>query len=231
MPILSPRDSCLTVLNLFTTDSRDKQDRLLQEMRTIVNAAAYEGWISSTVHSGSDKPGTANLIQWRGEGDVHRRYAGDEFRHRTVPLFEEMTTSIRLLRTEVAFTGRHPSNGGATEVSPDRDDHTVIELFGVERENLADLVSVLERSHDWLVDEPGYRSLSVLRGVGAVGLDGDFAVRYSQWDGEGSYEAFRSRPDAEWSAARTETRDKLRSLATFLEWNTYRVVHTRSAGQ
>jgi hypothetical protein len=230
MPIIAPSD-CLTVLNLFATDSRDKQDRLLREMRTIVNAAAYEGWISSTVHSGSDKPGTANLIQWRGEDDVRRRYAGDEFRHRTVPLFEQLATSIRLLRTEVAFSGRRPAGGAATEVSPDRDDHTVIELFGAERADLADLVSVLERSHDRLADEPGYRSLTVLRGVGAVGLDGDFAVRYSQWDGAESYEAFRSRPEAEWPAARAETHDRLRSLATFMEWNTYRVVHTRSAGQ
>jgi heme-degrading monooxygenase HmoA len=230
MPIISPDSGYLTVLNLFTTDAPEKQDRLLGAMREIVDAATYEGWISSTMHSGQDKFGTANFIQWRSGEDLETRYAGEEFKHRTVPLFAEMTTSIKLLQTEAAFTQRHSSLGDKTEISPDRDDYTVIEVFGVAPENQDDLVSTVGPSQDWLLDTPGYRSHSVLRGLRARGLEGSFVVNYSQWDDKKSYDAFRALPEAEQSAERQKTQARLDSLVTANEWNTYRVVHTRSAG-
>jgi heme-degrading monooxygenase HmoA len=231
MPIISPDDSILTVINLFTTDAQQKQDRLLAEMRKIVDTAAFPGWISSTVHSGQERPGTANFIQWRSGKDLEERYDGDEFRHRTVPLFSEMTTGMKLLRNEVVFTQRHPSQGEATEISPRRDDYTVIGFFSAREEDLDDLVTALGPAQGWLLETPGYRSHSVLRGLGARGHDGAFAVVYSQWDGKAAYDTFRTQPTQERPTDRRETEARLDSLVISGDWNSYRVVHTRSAPQ
>jgi heme-degrading monooxygenase HmoA len=231
MPIISPDSGYLTVINLFGTNTAGRQDQLLGAMREIVDAAAYPGWISSTVHSGLDQPGTANYIQWRSGEDLEARYAGEEFRHRTLPLFQELTTWIKLLQTEVAFTQRHPTQGEVTEIQPDRDDHTVIEVFGVSPEDQGDLVAALGQGQDWLLDTPGYRSHSVLRGNRAQGFDGPFVVTYSQWADKASYDAFRAVPEDEQPGDRQKTQARLDSLATSREWNSYRVVHTRSAGQ
>lgn len=230
MPFISPEAGHLTVLNLFTTDASSKQDRLLQEMRSIVDTAAFEGWISSTVHAGVERPGTANFIQWRSGEDLERRYAGDEFRHRTVPLFTELTDSIRLLRNEVVFTQRRGSADAVVEISPDRDDFTVIEFYGTQEQNLEELISTLGPMRDWLLETPGYRSHIVLRGLGARYFDGAFAVTYSQWDSKEAYDAFRSLPARDWPADRKKTQDRIDSLAELTDWNTYRVVHSRSAG-
>jgi hypothetical protein len=243
MPFINPENGYLTVINLFKTDTRERVDRLVGEMRTIVDTAAYPGWISSTVHQGREKPGTANFIQWRGKQDLETRYAGDEFKHHTIPVFKEITTFVRLMQTEVELSQRHPVLGDVTEVSPNRDDYTVIEILGVEPADQRDLVGVLGAAHDWLVDVPGYRSQSVLRGIrsrnleGAggelktVGTENDFVVVYSQWVGKESYDAFRALAEDEQPAARRKTQDKRNSLTTVADWNTYRVVHTRSATQ
>lgn len=231
MPIISTEDKHLTVLNLFTTDKPENQERLLTEMRRIVDAAAYEGWISSTVHAGQDSPGTANFIQWRSGEDLEKRYAGEEFKHRTLPVFGEITTSIRLLQNEIAYTQRHPSQGETTQVSPDRDDYTVIEIFKVAEENQDELVKALGEGQDWLVDVPGYRSHSVFKGLRAKFLDDAFAVVYSQWDSKEAYDAFRGLPEAERSEARTASERRVEELKTGSDWNSYRVVHTRSAGE
>jgi heme-degrading monooxygenase HmoA len=230
MPRISAEDRNLTVLNLFATDAPEKQARLLEEMRSIVDTAAFPGWISSTVHSGQDKLGTANFIQWRSREDLQARYEGEKFKHRTVPLFGELSTWMKLLQTEVVFTQRHPSQGAVTEVSPRRDDYTVIEFFGVAEENQDDLVDTLV-AQEWLLRTPGYRSHSVLRGVGARGYDGAFVVTYAQWDDKESYDAFRDLPAADQPEERRKTQARLDSLVTTREWNTYRVVHSRSAGE
>jgi hypothetical protein len=229
MPVISPADRYLTVINLFSTDTSAKQDQLLGAMREIVDAAAYPGWISSTVHSGRDRKGTANFIQWRSKHDLEVRYAGEEFRHRTVPLFTEITTSIKLLQTEVMFCQRHPSLGEATVIGPERDDYTVIELFGAADEDHDDLVDALGPSQEWLLETPGYRSHSVLRGVGSMYFEGPFVVCYSQWKDKNSFDDFRALPAAGQPVARQKTQARLDSLATFSEWNSYRVIHTRSA--
>jgi heme-degrading monooxygenase HmoA len=229
MPTVSPDTGYLTVLNLFSTDAADKQDGLLGAMREIVDAAAYPGWISSTVHSGQDRFGTANFIQWRSGEDLEKRYAGEEFRHRTLPLFRELTTSIKLLQTQVRFTQRRPEQGEHIEISPARDDHTVIEVYGVAAENQDELVELLGPGQEWLLTTPGYRSHTVLSGTRAQGFAGPFVVVYSQWDGKQAYDAFRGVPTGERPADRQRTEARLGELATHSEWNTYRVVHTRSA--
>lgn len=230
MPIISTEDDYLTVLNLFTTDTPENQTTLITEMGRIVDAAAYPGWISSTVHAGQDSPGTANLIQWRSGEDLEKRYAGDEFKHRTLPVFREITTSIRLLQNEIAFTATHPSLGGRVEVSPDRDDYTVIEVYRVGDADQAELVKLLGEGQDWLVDAPGYRSHSVFRGLRAMFVEGAFAVVYAQWDSKESYDAFRDLPDAGKPRARAANDARIAELSVEADANTYRVVHTRDAG-
>lgn len=230
MPKISSKDGYLTVLNLFATDASEKQDGLLGAMREIVDTAAFPGWISSTVHSGQDRPGTANFIQWRSGEDLEHRYQGEEFKHRTLPQFTEMTTSIRLLQNEVIFTQHADPAAEATEISPDRDDYTVIEIIGVEVEDQDSLLEAAGPAQGWLVDVPGYRSHVVLRGLRARGLDGVWVVAYSQWDGKASYDAFRATPEAEKPATRRTSEARIAGLAKWRDINTYQVVHSRSAG-
>ncbi len=231
MPKIAADGQHLTVLNLFTTDTAEKQEKLLAAMRQIVDAAAYEGWISSTVHAGHDKFGTANFIQWRSTEDLDARYAGDEFKHRTLPLFGEITTSIRLLQNEIAFTQQKPALNGVTEVSPTRDDYTSIELFGVAEADQEDLVDALGASQEYLLDVPGYRTHTVLRGLKARGIDGKFVVVYSQWDSKEAYDAFRAEAQADRVPDRLKVDGRVQALKTWYDDNTYRVVHTRSAGE
>ncbi|MFJ8924337.1 Uncharacterized enzyme involved in biosynthesis of extracellular polysaccharides [Streptomyces sp. LamerLS-316] len=230
MPKIAADGQHLTVLNLFSTDAPEKQVKLLAAMREIVDSAAYEGWISSTVHAGEDKPGTANFIQWNSAEDLEARYAGEEFKHRTLPLFGEITTSIRLLQNEIAFTQAKPGLDG-TEISPDRDDYTAIELFGVAEEEQEDLVDALGTSQEWLQDVPGYRTHTVLRGLRARGVEGKFVVSYSQWDSKEAYDAFRGTPEADRTPERQKVDARVAALATWQDSNTYRVVHTRAAGE
>ncbi|MDJ0466263.1 antibiotic biosynthesis monooxygenase family protein [Streptomyces sp. H27-C3] len=231
MPKIAADGRHLTVLNLFSTDTDEKQVKLLAAMSEIVNSAAYDGWISSTVHAGQGKPGTANFIQWRSTEDLEARYSGEEFKHRTLPLFGEITTSIRLLQNEVVFTQQKPELGGVTEISPDRDDCTAIELFGVEESDQDDLVDALGRSQEWLLQVPGYRSHTVLKGLRARGLEGMFVVVYSQWDDQEAYDAFTAQPQSERPVERQKVDARVTALQTWQDSNTYRVVHTRAAGE
>lgn len=231
MPTISTEDNYLTVLNLFTTDEPEKQERLLTEMRKIVDSAAYDGWISSTMHAAKGSPGTANFIQWRSGEDLEKRYAADEFKHRTVPVFTEITTSIRLLQNEIVYTQRHPSQGDATVISPDRDDHTVIEIFKCAEADQDELIKALGQGQNWLVNVPGYRSHSVFKGLRARFLEGSFVVVYSQWESQETYDAFRDLPEEERPKPRRKSEDRIDALKTESDWNSYRAVHTRSAGE
>ncbi|MCY0962409.1 antibiotic biosynthesis monooxygenase family protein [Streptomyces sp. H27-H5] len=230
MPKIAADGQHLTVLNLFSTDAPEKQVKLLAAMREIVDSAAYDGWISSTVHAGEDKPGTANFIQWRSMEDLEVRYSGEEFKHRTLPLFGEITTSIRLLQNEIAFVQAKPELDGV-EISPQRDDYTAIELFGVAEEEQEDLVDALGASQEYLLDVPGYRSHTVLRGLRARGIEGKFVVSYSQWDGKEAYDAFRAQAEADRTPERRKVDARVSALQTWQDENTYRVVHTRAAGE
>lgn len=231
MPFISLEDNHLTVLNLFTTDAAEKQDRLVEEMTKIVQAATYEGWMSSTVHAGVDSFGTANFIQWRSGEDLEKRYAGEEFNHRTLPVFGEITTSIRLLQNEVAYTLTHPSLGGKVEVGPHRDDYTAIEIFSVDAENQAELIDALGEGQKGIVDAPGFRSHVVLRGLRARGLEGSFVVSYSQWDSKETYDAHREQPEDTWPIGRQKADARIKAVVTDSNVNTYRVKLTRAAGE
>ncbi|MFJ1752868.1 antibiotic biosynthesis monooxygenase family protein [Kitasatospora sp. NPDC088134] len=230
MPKISADGQHLTVLNVFATDAPEKQEKLLAAMREIVDAATYEGWISSTVHSGQDKYGTCNFIQWRSTEDLETRYQGEEFKHRTLPLFGEITTSIRLLQNEIAYTQQKDSVDGLTEISPDRDDYTVVDLIGVEEADQEELIEVLGAGQEWLSNVPGYRTHTVLRGLRARGLEGKFVVQYAQWDSEEAFRAHRDLAEDAKSPERQKVDSRVAELATWTDQNTYRVVHTRAAG-
>jgi Antibiotic biosynthesis monooxygenase len=226
MAFISTDDGYLTVLNLFETDTPDGQERLLKVMREIIDTADYHGWISSTLHGGHDAFGTANYIQWRSTADLEARYAGEKFRHETIPLFDELSTSIKLLKTEVVFTQRHRTLAGVTEITPHRDDYTIIIVFDVEPKNQKALVDTLALPDEWLMAVPGYRSHAILRG-----LDGTFVVNYAQWATKQAYDAFHNLPEGQRPRDVQEARLRARSLAASRWSNSYYVVHTRSAQQ
>jgi heme-degrading monooxygenase HmoA len=223
MAKISADDKCLTVLNLFETDTHDGQERLLEAMRDIIDTADYPGWMSSTLHSGEGRFGTANYIQWRSVEDLEARYTGEKFRHETVPLFKELSTSIKLLKAEVVFTQRNHELV-ETEISPDRDDYTVVMVMGVDPKNQKLLVDLFSQPDEWIKTVPGYRSHSILQGV-----DGTFVVNYAQWSDKDSYETFHALPEDVRPAAVREMRVQARALVTSRDANTYRVCHTRSA--
>ncbi|MEU9376989.1 antibiotic biosynthesis monooxygenase family protein [Streptomyces sp. NPDC048255] len=231
MPTISLEDKHLTVLNLFTTDAPEKQESLIREMRKIVDAATYEGWMSSTVHAGVDSPGTANFIQWRSGEDLEKRYSADEFKHRTLPVFGEITTSIRLLQNEVVYTLAGPGPCGKIEIGPHREVYTSITVYGVEAENQDELIDALGAGQAGIVDAPGFRAHVVLKGLRARGLEGSFVVSYFQWDTKEAYEAHRDQDPETWPVGRQKAQARVDAVATSVDGNTYNVVHTRSAGE
>lgn len=223
MPFISPDDGYLTVFNMFETDTPDGQESLLDAMREIIDNGRYPGWISSTLHSGQDRLGTANYIQWRSIEDLEARYAGEEFKNKTVPLFKKISTSIRLLKTEVIFT-QHHSSLDSIEISPNRDDYTMIIIMGVAPENQKALFDTLAQPDEWVMTVPGYRSHTILRGI-----DGTFVVLYAQWDNKKLYDKFHNLPESDRPADIQKMRTIARSLVTYRSANSYHVVHTRSA--
>jgi heme-degrading monooxygenase HmoA len=224
MPFISPDDGCLTVFNIFETETRDGQERVLDEMRDIIDNANHAGWISSTLHAGVEAPGTLNYIQWRSLADLAARYSGEKFKNKTAPLFNALSTSVKLLKTEAVFAQRHPSLDGVTEISPQRDDYTVAFILGVEPANQPTLVDILAKPDEWLTGVPGYRSHTYLRSI-----DGTSVVNYAQWDSKESYDAFHTLAEDQRPVDVQKARVRARSLATSRSANTYRVVHTRSA--
>jgi hypothetical protein len=62
-------------------------------------------------------------------------------------------------------------------------------------------------------------------------VEGAFAVVYSQWDSKDSYDAFRDLPHARKPEARRANDERIAELSVERDANTYRVVHTRAAGQ
>lgn len=224
MAFISPEDGYLTVMNLFDTDSFASQERLLPVMEDIINNADYPGWISSTLHSAFDRPGTANYIQWRSLADLQDRYSGRTFRHETVPLFKELATGIHLIKTEVVSSHLHPELKGKVEISPKRDDLTVIVVFTVEPENQAALVKELSQPDEWLTSVPGYRSHCILRDI-----EGTRVLNYAQWESKALYDAYHTMPEESRPKDNQAMRQRARSLVTSRLANTYAVTHTRSA--
>ncbi|HEU5472965.1 MAG TPA: antibiotic biosynthesis monooxygenase [Actinophytocola sp.] len=224
MPFISPDDGYLTLFNIFETATVEDQDRVLDAMRDIVDGADYPGWISSTVHTAEDHPGTANYIQWRSLADLEARYAGEKFKKKTVPLFQRLSTMVQLLKTELAFVQCHPEAGAVPEISVQRDDFTVITVLGVEPANQKALVDALAQPEQWRFAVPGYRSHAYFRV-----LEGHAVVGYSQWDDRESYDRFHAVPDDDLPVEIQKSRIRARSLITSRTSNTYRVWHSRSA--
>ena len=226
MPFVSTDEGNLVVFNLFEANSVAAQDGLLDAMRDIIDHADYPGWLGSTLHAAVDRPGTANYVQWRSWTDLEERYRGGKFLHSTTPQFEQLATSYQLIKTEVVYTQRHPKLGDVTEISPDRDDFTVIIVFGVAPENQAVLVDLLAQPDEWQATVPGYRSHAILRGV-----EGKHVLMYAQWDSKETYDAAHEMPDDDRPRDVRERRGRAHQLVTSYDINTYRVVHARTAPQ
>ncbi|MFF8422373.1 antibiotic biosynthesis monooxygenase [Streptomyces sp. NPDC015680] len=224
MPLISPDDGHLTVFNLFETDTVPLQEDVLDAMRDIIDNADYPGWISSTLHAGVDEPGTVNYIQWRSAADLQARYEGQKFQRRTVPLFHKLARTVRLLKTELAFTQHHPSLDGGIEILPQRDDYTVLIVLDTKPEDQRELLDTLTEPDEWIKTVPGYRSHTYFRGV-----DGTFVVNYAQWESKELYDAFHTLPEEKRPAGIRNGRNRARSLVTGRQANTYRVTHSRSA--
>lgn len=223
MPMIEAGDGFLTVFNMFTCDTFAEQDRIVDEMKAIVDNADYPGWISSTVHGGVGSPGTANYIQWRSLADLQGRYAGAQYQNATVPLFLQISTSVALLKTEVVFS-QHHSDLDAIRIGPDRDDHTVIIVLDVAAADQQALLEAIGQRDEWLTTVPGYRSHALCRGI-----DGTFVVLYAQWDDAQSYERFHHLPESERPPEVRQGRAFADRVVTGRRANTYRAVHTRSA--
>lgn len=224
MPFLSPDDGHLTVFNLFETETTDRQAEVVDAMRDIVDNADYPGWISSTVHAGVGSPGTVNVIQWRSLADLEGRYEGDEFHRRTLPLFFQLASSVRLIPTELVFTQTAEAPDGPIEISPRRDDHTVVIVFDVDPGDQRELLDTLAVPDAWLRTVPGYRSHGYFRAV-----DGTQVVNYAQWAGKEHYDAFHQLPEESRPADVRAGRQRARALVRGRQANTFRVVHSRSA--
>ncbi|UCM87081.1 antibiotic biosynthesis monooxygenase family protein [Streptomyces marincola] len=225
MPQLSLNDGLLHVFNIFDTDSPENQETILDAMRDIVDNADYPGWVSSTVHAGLGRPGTANIVQWRDRAALEARYAGQKFKQRTVPEFQRLATEFWLIQTEVVFSQQHPDAQPPVRVSPDRDDFTVLMVLKSRPENQKELIDVLARPDSWTATRPGYRSHTLLRG-----LNGPYLVNYAQWDSREDYEAFHTFPEDQRPAPVRRGRERARELAVSRWANTFRAVHSRSAG-
>ncbi|MFF4838304.1 antibiotic biosynthesis monooxygenase family protein [Streptomyces sp. NPDC001315] len=225
MAFISPEDGYLAVFNLFDTKDAADQERLLEAMKEIINTADYDGWVASTVHGAVGRPGTANYVQWRSREQLEARYRGQKFQQKTVPQFASIATSTNLVPTEVVYSQRHPSLD-AVEISPDRDDYTVIIVMQVAPENQDRLIELMSYPDEWVKTVPGYRSHSIHRGV-----DGTYVINYAQWESQEQYEAFHNLPEHERPVDIQKVRAEARPLVTSRVSNGYRVAHSRSAGQ
>ncbi|MFF3018285.1 antibiotic biosynthesis monooxygenase family protein [Streptomyces sp. NPDC057939] len=214
MPFINPKFGYFTAIEVFALEDRDSQERVLDTKRRSIDTAAHQGWVSSTLHSGVTKPGAADYTQWRSaeELEAHFAAAGHE--------------GDQLWKGEVVSSQHHPLVDERIEVSPDRQDWTSIAILRVSPENQQALIDELTRPRDEWVDLlPGYVSHSVVRG-----LDGTFVVNYAQWESEETYWGFHDVPEEQWPLHVRESRDRARGLTLSAEYNTYRVVHARSAG-
>ncbi len=148
------------------------------------------------------------------------------------PVFGEITT----LDPADAERGRpHADLGrprGKIEIGPDRDDYTVFTLFPVTPEGQDEAVDALGPGQAFLADVPGFRAHVVLKGLRARGLEGSFVISYSQWDSKEAFEVYRDQAPEEQADARKAAVARVRAVVTGEPYlNTYRVVHTRSAGE
>ncbi|MFB7297708.1 antibiotic biosynthesis monooxygenase family protein [Streptomyces rubiginosohelvolus] len=224
MAFLSADDGHLNILNWFGTDTPYRHQGIVREMTGIIdNAAEFPGWVSSSLHSGLDAPGTANLIQMNTREAMEARYRREEMANETMPAFFALTTWFRSVKTEVVFTQTHPDLGGIVEVSPDRDDFTVLALFAADPENQAALVEHLAQPDEWLKSVPGFRSHSVLRGI-----DNTHVAMYAQWESKEAYDAFHTIPESERPKEVRDRRARATALVNSHDSLAYSVVHSRS---
>ncbi|MDW8809005.1 antibiotic biosynthesis monooxygenase [Streptomyces scabiei] len=226
MTTLDPDHGHVTAVDWLTLDEQDRdgQHKLLGLARRSVDEADHPGWVSSALHAGRTRAGVAGFTQWRTAVDL-RAHHDDPARQDEVLRLGGLTTGNRLLVAELVSVQHAPAVVGGVDITPTRDDWTSVAIQRVAPEDQDALVAELTRPRDeWVHLLPGYRSHSVLRG-----LDGTFVINYAQWESEEAYWAFHGVPEHEWPPHVRESRDRARRLTRSWEYNTFRVVHSRTA--
>ncbi|MFF3752501.1 antibiotic biosynthesis monooxygenase family protein [Streptomyces sp. NPDC002018] len=225
MVILHPDNGRATAVDWLTLDEQDwdGQRKLLGTIRRDIDGAGPPGRVSSSLHAAHTRAGVATLTQWSSPADLYAHY--DSAAHRDELLRQGgLATGNRLLATELVSVQQAPAVVGAVDITPARDDWTSIAIQWVVPQDQDALVTELTRPRDeWVHLLPGYRSHSVLRG-----LDGTFVINYAQWESEEAYWAFHDVPEQEWPLDVRESRDRARKLTRSWEYNTFRVVHSRT---
>ena len=122
--------------------------------------------------------------------------------HEKIPLFNEISTSIRLLKSistsirllkSKVVCGQRQPELAATEISADSGDYTVIIVMEVDPQDQTTLTEAMALPDEWILTVPGLRSHSILRGI-----DGTFVVNYAQWESKKLCDAF---PGMTWGGA------------------------------
>jgi heme-degrading monooxygenase HmoA len=204
---------------------RDGQRKLLDAVHASIDAAGHRGWASAALHAAHTRAGVAVLTHWRTAADLYAHYAGEAHQAELIRL-GGLTTGNRLLAAELVSVQHAPDVTGGVDITPERDDWTSIAIQWVAPEDQDALVAELTRPREeWVHLLPGYRSHSVLRG-----LDGTFVINYAQWESEEAYWAFHDVPEHVWPEDVRASRDRARKLTRTWEYNTFRVVHSRTAG-
>ncbi|MGW1076477.1 antibiotic biosynthesis monooxygenase [Streptomyces sp. NPDC002537] len=225
MVLINPGNGHFTAIELFTTETRDDQERLVAALREGTGATDSPGWVSSTVHAGIGRPGAADFTQWSSAEEMEAHYATAARRWESQPALRGLITGATLLTGKVVSSQNASPDDERVELSPSRDDFTGIAVMGVAPENQGELIAELTRPRDEWVDLlQGYRTHSVLRG-----LDGTFVVNYAQWDSEDAYWGFHKVPEEQWPLDIRASRDRARAMTVSSAANTYRVVSSRSA--
>ncbi|MFD0449256.1 antibiotic biosynthesis monooxygenase [Streptomyces indonesiensis] len=202
----------------------DGQQKLLGLVRKSVDEVGHPGWVSSSLHAAQTRAGVACFTQRRTVADLRAHCDGPAHQDELLRL-GGLATGNRLLVAELVSVQHAPAVGGGVDITPTRDDWTSVAIQWVAPEDQDALVAELTWPRDeWVHLLPGYRSHSVL-----LGLDGTFVINYAQWESEQAYWAFHDVPEHEWPLNVRESRDRARKLTRSWEYNTFRVVHSRSA--
>ena len=66
MPTIDPTRNRTTLINIFTVESRDKQDELIASLREVTEGIMRHlpGYVAASVHRGYDDHHVINYAQW-----------------------------------------------------------------------------------------------------------------------------------------------------------------------
>ncbi|NEA47949.1 antibiotic biosynthesis monooxygenase [Streptomyces sp. SID10815] len=223
---LDPTNHPVTVVDWveLAEHDRDGQRKIVDIQRAGAEDDDDPAWVSSALHAAHTRAGVARLTQWRTAAELRAHRAGESNRLAELA-WTGPATEHRMLAAELVSVQQAPSVTGGVDITTARDDWTSIAIQWVAPQDQDTLVTELTRPREeWVHLLPGYRSHSVLRG-----LDGTFVINYAQWESKRAYWAFHDVPEHVWPPDVRASRDRARRLTTAWEYDTFRVVHSRTA--